>query len=657
MTEALAEPGVSIRLPDGSERHYAQPVGGADVAASISKSLSKAAIAVKIDGALRDLTTPVPNGATVEIITRDSAEALEMIRHDAAHVMAEAVQTLFPGTQVTIGPPIENGFYYDFSRPEAFSAEDLAAIEAKMREIVKRGEPFVREVWDRNEAIDYFEKAGERYKAEIIRDLPESETITVYRQGGWLDLCRGPHQPTTGHVGQAFKLMKVAGAYWRGDSKNEMLQRIYGTAWRSDKELKDYLEQLEEAERRDHRRLGREMDLFHFQEEAPGQPFWHDKGWTIYTALLDFMRRKIRRKGYTEVNTPQLLDSTFWHQSGHWDKYRDNMFILQREEAHDAALKPMSCPGAAQLYRHTVHSYRDLPIRMAEFGKVFRREASGARHGLMRVQSFTQDDAHIFCTDEQLEDEVVGMAELIEEVYADLGFTDVMVKFATRPDQRIGADADWDRAEAVLHKACQRISLNWEMNPGDGAFYAPKLDFYLRDAIGRSWQCGTIQVDMNMPHRLGLAYVDEAGERRTPNMVHRAILGSVERFMGVMLEHYSGRLPLWLAPVQAVVATITNEADPYAEEVAALLRAKGLRVEADLRNEKINYKVREHSVARIPLLVVVGKREAEERTVALRRLGGSAQEILALDAAILTLVEEAAEPDQGIAASSSDPTH
>ena len=644
MTDILTQPAVTIRLPDGSERGYDRAVSGADIAASIAKSLSKAAVAVKIDDTVHDLDTAVPDGAVVEIITRQSPEALELIRHDAAHVMAEAVQTLYPGTQVTIGPAIENGFYYDFARSEPFTPDDVARIEQKMRQIVARNAPFSREVWARDTAIAHFESLGERYKAEIIRDLPEDEVITIYRQGGWYDLCRGPHMPSTGHVGQAFKLMKVAGAYWRGDSRNEMLQRIYGTAWRTEQELKDHLTQLEEAERRDHRRLGREMDLFHFQDEAPGQPFWHDKGWLIYTTLLDFMRRKVRLRGYTEVNTPQLLDAGFWQASGHWDKYQDNMFILEREAEMPAALKPMSCPGAAQLFRHSLRSYRELPIRMAEFGKVFRREGSGARHGLMRVQSFTQDDAHIFCTDAQLEDEVVAMAELIEEVYADLGFTDVTVKFATRPPERIGSDGDWDKAEAVLRKACDRINLNWEINPGDGAFYAPKLDFYLRDAIGRSWQCGTIQVDLNMPSRLGLAYIDEAGEKRAPNMVHRAILGSVERFLGVMLEHFAGRMPLWLAPVQAVVATITSDADDYARDVAAALRSQGLRVEEDLRNEKINYKVREHSLAKVPIMLVLGKREAEERTVALRRFGGQSQEILALDAAIPTLVDEAAAP-------------
>ncbi len=635
---------VVVTLPDGSQRAFPGAVSGAEIAASIGKGLAKAAIAIKVDGQVMDLTTTLTTDAAVEIVTRTTPDALEMIRHDAAHVMAEAVQALYPGTQVTIGPAIENGFYYDFARDEPFTPDDLVRIEEKMHEIVDADRPFRREVWARDEAIRHFEGMGETYKAELIRDLPEDEVISIYWQGEWHDLCRGPHLPSTGHVGHGFKLMSVAGAYWRGDSSREMLQRIYGTAWRDKKELDAHLQQLEEAERRDHRRLGREMDLFHFQEEAPGQPFWHDKGWTIYTALLDFMRRKVRARGYTEVNTPQLLDSGFWRASGHWDKYRDNMFIFDAESERPSALKPMSCPGAAQLFRHTQRSYRELPIRMAEFGKVFRQEGAGKRHGLMRVQAFTQDDAHIFCTDEQLEDEVVAMAELIEEIYRDLGFTDVIVRFATRPDERIGDDRDWDRAEAALHSACQRISLKWELNPGDGAFYAPKLDFYLRDAIGRSWQCGTIQVDMNMPRRLDLTYIDDQGEKRTPHMVHRAILGSVERFMGVMIEHYAGKLPLWLAPVQAVVATITSEADDYAQTVAERCKAAGLRVETDLRNEKINLKVREHSLVKVPALLVVGKREAAENRVALRRLGGEQQEVLALDDAISKLGLEALSP-------------
>ena len=643
VAEDLRRP-VAITLPDGSVKTFDGPVTGTDIALAISPRLAKDAVAIKIDGEVRDLGRSVTADAAVEIVTRQSDDALPVIRHDAAHVMAEAVQALYPGTQVTIGPAIDNGFYYDFVRPEPFTPDDLARIEEKMREIVRRGDPFVRETWDRDQAVAFFAAKGETYKAEIIQDLPAEEEVTVYRQGDWLDLCRGPHMPTTAHVGQAFKLMKVAGAYWRGDARNQMLQRIYGTAWRTDKELKAYLTQLEEAEKRDHRRLGKEMDLFHFQDEAPGQAFWHDRGWTIYTHLLDFMRRKVRQHGYIEVSTPQLLDAGFWRASGHWDKYRDNMFIFHPEEDTMAALKPMSCPGAAQLFRHSLRSYRELPIRMAEFGKVFRREGSGARHGLMRVQSFIQDDAHIFCTDAQLEDEVVAMAELIEAVYADLGFTDVTVKFATRPEMRIGSDEDWDKAEAVLHKACQRINLNWELNPGDGAFYAPKLDFHLRDAIGRSWQCGTIQVDMNMPHRLGLTYVDEAGERRTPNMVHRAILGSVERFMGVMLEHFAGKLPLWLAPLQVMVVTITNETDDYAGRVRDALADAGLRVDTDLRNEKINLKVREHSLQKIPIILAVGAREAERGSVAIRRLGSNAQETLALDEAVHKLAQEARPP-------------
>jgi threonyl-tRNA synthetase len=617
------------------------------VAASISPGLAKAALAIALDGEVRDLSRPIERGCTVRLITRKDAEALELIRHDAAHVMAQAVQDLYPGTQVTIGPAVEDGFYYDFARETPFSTDDFAAIEARMREIVAAAEPFVREVWDRDDAIAHFESIGEHYKAEIIRDLPEGEEVSVYRQGDWLDLCRGPHLPTTAHVGTAFKLMKVAGAYWRGDHRNAMLTRIYGTSWRDEKELKSHLHRLEEAEKRDHRKLGTQMDLFHFQEEAPGQVFWHPKGWTIYTTLMDYMRRKIRASGYVEINTPQMLDARFWRASGHWDKYRENMFVLppEGEDVPPVALKPMSCPGGAQVYKSALRSYRDLPLRMAEFGHVVRREPSGARHGLMRVQAFTQDDAHIFCTDAQLEDEVVAMCDLIAQVYRDLGLAEgLRVNFSTRPEQRIGSDADWDRAEGALRKVLDRIGLPWDLNPGDGAFYAPKLDFILTDAIGRAWQCGTVQVDMNMPTRLDLAYVGEDGARHRPHLVHRAIMGSMERFMGVLLEHYAGNLPLWLAPVQAVVATITSDANAYAGEVLEALQQVGIRAEADTRNEKINYKVREHSLAKVPVLLVVGGREAEGRSVAIRRLGGKAQEVMPLNTALQTMEAECAPP-------------
>lgn len=638
--------GIEVRFPDGSVKNFTTGTTGITIATTISKSLAKAAIAVEIDGELRDMSSPIENNCSIRIIKREDEEALELIRHDAAHVMAEAVQKLYPGTQVTIGPAVEDGFYYDFARDEPFSTEDLPKIEAEMRKIIEKGEPIVREEWDRNDAIAYFRDKGEMYKAELIEDLPESETISIYRQGEWLDLCRGPHLPSTKHVGRGFKLMKVAGAYWRGDSKNAMLTRIYGTAWRDEKELNKYITQMEEAEKRDHRKLGNEMDLFHFQEEAPGQVFWHDKGWTIYTELMDYMRCKIKAKGYQEVNTPQMLDSRFWQASGHWDKYRENMFLIEDAETENqAAIKPMSCPGGAQVYKSSMRSYRELPLRMAEFGHVFRKEASGARHGLMRVQAFTQDDAHIFCTNDQLEDEVVAMCDLIKEVYSDLGLADsITVHFATRPEQRIGTEEDWDRAEAALRKVLDRIDMKWVINEGDGAFYAPKLDFKLVDAIGREWQCGTVQVDMNMPRRLNLEYVGEDGERHVPNMVHRAILGSVERFYGVLVEHYAGKLPLWLAPVQCVVATITSEVDDYARDVHQALLDAGIRAEIDIRNEKINYKVRDHSTKKVPVMFVVGGREAENKNVAIRRLGQKDQPVKALSEAVSELREQCNPP-------------
>jgi len=637
---------ITVTMPDKSTRTYAAGTTGTGIAEDISKSLAKVSVAIKINGELSDLSRAIEQDCAIEIVKRDSEEALELIRHTCAHVMAQAVQKLFPGTQVTIGPSVENGFYYDFARDEQFSTEDLPVIEKEMRKIIERGEAFTREVWNRDEAITYFKDKGEMYKAELIEDLPEDEQISVYRQGDWVDLCRGPHLPTTKHVGSGFKLLKVAGAYWRGDSNNAMLTRIYGTAWRNEKELKAYLTQLEEAEKRDHRKLGNEMDLFHFQEEAPGQVFWHDKGWTIYNEIMGYMRRKVKSNGYQEINTPQMLDSRFWKSSGHWDKYRENMFLIEDAETENkAALKPMSCPGGAQVYKAHLRSYRELPLRMAEFGRVFRKEASGARHGLMRVQAFTQDDAHIFCTHDQLEDEVVKMCDLIKEVYSDLGMADsITVHFATRPEQRIGSEEDWDRAENALRKVLDRIDMKWVINEGDGAFYAPKLDFVLEDAIGRAWQCGTVQVDMNMPGRLTLEYVGEDGARHTPHMVHRAILGSVERFLGVMIEHYAGKFPLWLAPVQCVVATVTGKADDYAREVYEALKAAGLRAELDIRNEKINYKVREHSVKKVPTLFVVGAREAEEKTVAIRRLGSKAQDVQDMQEAVLALKEQAKAP-------------
>src|SRR4051812_13008603 len=635
---------VAVTLPDGSVRDYDAPVTGLQIAESIGKRLAKDALAVKIDGTLRDLTTSITTDAAVEIVTRDHADTLGLIRHDAAHVMAEAVQELYPGTQVTIGPAIANGFYYDFAREEPFSTDDLAAIEARMREIVARDKPFTREVWDRDSATKLFLDMGEGYKAELIRDLPGSETITIYRQGDWFDLCRGPHMPSTGRLGQGFKLMKVAGAYWRGDHRNEMLQRIYGTAWRDDKELKAYLHQLEEAEKRDHRRLGREMDLFHLQEEAVGSVFWHDKGYTLWRTLENYVRARLQRTGYIEVKTPQLIDRALWVSSGHWEKFREAMFTTNSDEEKVLALKPMNCPAHVQIYRQGIKSYRDLPLRMAEFGSCHRNEPSGSLHGIMRVRAFTQDDAHIFCTPEQITSESIAFCDLLLSVYKDLGFTDVSVKFSDRPATRAGTDEVWDRAEAALRDAIEAAGLPYTMNPGEGAFYGPKLEFVLRDAIGRDWQCGTLQVDFVLPERLDAEYVGEDGQRHRPVMLHRAILGSMERFIGMLIEHYAGKFPLWLAPLQAVVATITNDADEYGAEVVKQLRQAGIRAELDTRNEKINFKVREHSLAKVPLMVVVGRREAEERTVALRRLGGKDQEVLALDAAVNTIVAEAGSP-------------
>ena len=635
---------VTITLPDGATRAYAAGTTVAEVAASISKSLSKKAIGATIDGQVRDLATPLDQDAAVGILTRDSDEALELIRHDAAHVMAEAVQELFPGTQVTIGPAIEHGFYYDFARDEHFTPEDLEKIEAKMREIIKRDEPFIREEWDRDDAIKHFEDMGEAFKAELIRDLPVSETISIYRQGEWHDLCRGPHLPSTGHVGTAFKLQRLAGAYWRGDSDREQLQRIYGTAWRNEKELKAHLTMLEEVAKRDHRRLGREMDLFHLQEEAVGSVFWHPKGWTVYRLCEEYMRNRLEDGGYVEVKTPQLIDRVLWERSGHWEKFRENMFVAETDEARVLAVKPMNCPGHVQIFNQGLKSYRDLPLRMAEFGSCHRNESSGSMHGIMRVRAFTQDDAHIFSTEDQITDETRTFCELLLSIYKDFGFEDVVVKFSDRPEIRAGEDHVWDKAENALRDAIEHVGLPYTMNPGEGAFYGPKLEFVLKDAIGRDWQCGTFQVDFVLPERLDANYIGEDGEKHRPVMLHRAILGSFERFLGILIENYAGRFPLWLAPVQTVVATITSDADDYAEQVAAACRKAGLRVETDLRNEKINYKVREHSVTKVPTMLVVGRREAEDGTVALRRLGGKDQEVLPLDQAIAALVAEGRMP-------------
>ncbi len=644
----------AITLPDGSVRRFDGPVTGTTVAASIGPGLAKAALAMKLDGKAADLSSVIEHDASVVFITRRDPDALGMIRHDAAHVLAEAVQALFPGTQVTIGPSIENGFYYDFFRNQPFSVEDFAAIEAKMKEIVARNAPFERQVWAREDAIDFFVARGENFKAELVRDLPTTETITMYKQGDWIDLCRGPHMRGTGDVGTAFKLMKVAGAYWRGDHRNPMLSRIYGTAWRDQKELDAYLTMLDEAEKRDHRRIGKDMDLFHLQEEAVGSVFWHPKGWKLYRTAESYMRRRLDAAGYQEVKTPQLVDRSLWEASGHWEKFREHMFIAQvPDEDKVLALKPMNCPCHVQIFRQGVRSYRELPLRMAEFGACHRYEPSGALHGIMRVRAFTQDDAHIFCTEEQVAPETAKFVALLASVYRDLGFPEFRVKFSDRPPLRAGTDEVWDKAEDALKEACALAGVEYETNPGEGAFYGPKLEFVLRDAIGRDWQCGTLQVDYILPERLDAEYVGEDGARHRPVMLHRAILGSFERFLGILIEQYAGRFPLWLAPVQVTVATIVSDADPYAEEVSAALRAAGLSVVTDLGREKINAKIREHSVQHVPLILVVGRKEAEARTVALRRLGGEAQEVLPLAEAVARLAAEATPPDlkaSGVAA-------
>ena len=634
---------VAISLPDGSVLQYDGAVTAEKVADDIGPGLGKAAIAARIDGALTDLRLPIAVDAWLEIVTLQSDEALEILRHDCAHVLAEAAKELWPDLQVTIGPAIEDGFYYDFAKADPFTPDDLVKLETRMTEIVARDEAIERQVWARDKAIAYFKSIGEHYKAEIIEDLPEDEPISVYRQGAFTDLCLGPHLPSTGKLGDAFKLMKVAGAYWRGDSRNEMLQRIYGTCWRNKKELNAYLTRLEEAEKRDHRRLGREMNLFHFQEEAAGMVFWHPKGWALYRALEQYMRQRLTEGGYLEVRTPQLFDRKFWEVSGHWETFQEHMYTTEQEE-RIFALKPMNCPGHVQIYRHDLKSYRDLPLRMAEFGSCHRFEPSGALHGLMRVRAFTQDDAHIFCTVDQITSESMVFCDLLQRIYRDLGFSDVLIKFADRPPVRVGTDEIWDRAEAALRGAIETTGLPYAMNPGEGAFYGPKLEFVLRDAIGRDWQCGTLQVDFNLPERLDASYVGEDNQRHRPVMLHRAILGSFERFIGVLIEHYAGRLPLWLSPVQVVLATITNDADGYAEEVAQAMRAAGLRVETDLRNEKIGYKVREHSLAKVPVIAAVGQREAEGGSLALRRLGDKGQKVLALAEAIATLSKEGAMP-------------
>ena len=646
MSSLDTAPSVKITLPDGKALNFAPGVAGADLAARIGPGLAKAALAVEVDGKLWDLLRPIGHDARVRIITRKDPEALDLIRHDTAHVLAMAVQELYPGTQITIGPNVEDGFYYDFVRDTPFTPDDLPKIEAKMHEIVKADLPTRREVWPRDRAIAHFESIGERYKAEIIRDLPGTEEITVYFHGPWHDLCRGPHFASTSKIGQAFKLTKIAGAYWRGDAKNAQLQRIYGTAWRDPGELDAYLKRIEEAEKRDHRKLGREMDLFHMQEEAVGQVFWHPKGYALYHALQDYIRRKISKAEYQEVKTPMILDRKLWEQSGHWENYREHMFIAEVEDEHKTlAVKPMNCPGHVLIFKQGTKSYRELPMRLAEFGSCHRYEPSGALHGIMRVRAFTQDDAHIFCTHDQITDESTSFCRLLLDVYRDLGFEDVRVKLATRPENRIGSDDVWERAEAALLQATEAAGLNYVLNPGEGAFYGPKLEFVLRDSIGRDWQCGTLQVDFNTADRLGASYIAEDGGKHAPVMLHRAILGSMERFIGVLIEHYAGKFPLWLAPTQAVVATIVSDADSYAREATETLKNAGIRTELDLRNEKINYKVREHSLAKVPYLLVAGRREAENRTLTVRRLGQESQETLALSDAIPMLKAEAVPPD------------
>jgi threonyl-tRNA synthetase len=636
---------IDLIFPDGSKRPFDDGVTGKDVAASIAISLAKKAVLVKLDGELLDLERPLPHGGKFEILTRESPEALETIRHDASHVMAEAVQELFPGTQVTIGPSIEDGFYYDFARDEPFSLDDLAKIEQRMKEIVDRDEPIHREVWKRDEAIAHFNRIGETYKAEIIEGIPAGEDVSVYRQGNWKDLCRGPHLPSTKAVGKAFKLTKLAGAYWRGDHRNAQLQRIYGTAWASEADLEAYLHRIEEAEKRDHRKIGRAMNLFHLQEEAKGMIFWHPNGWTLYRTVEAYMRRRLDADGYVEVKAPQIMDRELWEKSGHWQKFGQAMFTCETTEGEVLAVKPMNCPGHVQIFNYGQKSYRDLPLRMAEFGACHRYEPSGALHGIFRLRAFTQDDAHIFCREDQIEEESTKFVHLLESVYRDCGLELDSVKLALRPDLRFGTDEVWDVAEQKLERAAIAAGCQVEMLPGEGAFYGPKLEFHLRDAIGRTWQCGTLQLDYVMPERLDAEYVAEDGSKQRPVMLHRAICGSMERFLGVMIENFAGAFPLWLAPVQVVVATITSDADDYARQVVAALKAKGLRVELDLRNEKINYKVREHSLAKVPVLAVVGRREAELGQIALRRLGSDGQEILDFSAAANALALQASPPD------------
>ena len=642
---------VHITFPDGAVREFQNGISGREIVEGISKSLAKKTIAMKLNSVLSDLSDPISQDAMLEFVLRDdSPESLELIRHDCAHVLAEAVQNLWPDVQVTIGPVIENGFYYDFQREEPFRPEELALIEKEMGRIIGQNQPFTKEVWSRDKAKEVFAQKGENFKVELVEAIPEGEDVKIYKQGEWFDLCRGPHMPSTGKIGNAFKLMKVSGSYWRGDAQGPQLQRIYGTAWADEKALNGYLNMLEEAAKRDHRKLGREMDLFHFQEDAPGTVFWHPKGWRMYQSLISYIRRRQDKAGYEEVNAPQLLDRSLWETSGHWEKYHENMFITQTEDERIFALKPMNCPGHVNIFKNGLKSYRELPVMIAEFGQVHRYEPSGALHGLMRVRAFTQDDAHVFCTEAQIEAECLKMNDLILSIYKDFGFEEIHILLSTRPEKRVGEDHLWDKAESAMEAVLSKVAkasdkIKTGINPGEGAFYGPKFEYVLRDAIGREWQCGTIQVDFNLPGRFGAFYIDADSEKKTPVMIHRAMFGSLERFIGILIENYAGRFPLWLAPTQVVVAPITSELDDYAKEVQALLKENGLQADIDLRNEKINYKVREHSVAKVPVILVVGKREAEEKTVSMRRLGSQNNETIALDDVLLMLKEEIKAPD------------
>ena len=622
---------VSIKLPDGSKKNFPNSIKGYELAKSISKSLSKSAIALSINGQLKDLNYEINKNCDVEIITNESDLGIEILRHDAAHVMAEAVKILFPDVQITIGPPIENGFYYDFSKKDPFIPEDLIKIEKKMLEIINKNEPFIKEVWDRKKAIKHFEDQGEIYKTQIIKEIPNKDEISIYKQGNFLDLCKGPHSPSTGKIGKFFKLIKLAGAYWRGDSNNEMLQRIYGTAWTTKKDLDEYLKALEEADKRDHRKLGREMDLFHFQEESPGSIFWHEKGWDVFMRLKNYLRKKQFEAGYKEINTPDMLDRSLWEKSGHWEKFKENMFTINTEDKRVFALKPMNCPGCIQVFNQGIKSYKDLPIKIAEFGKVHRYEPSGAVHGMMRVRSFTQDDAHIFCTEDQITNECIQVTNLILKIYKDFGFSKIKINYADRPKKRVGDDKIWDKSEEALLKAVKKSGVDYEINKGEGAFYGPKIEFILKDAINREWQCGTVQVDFNLPERLNANYINEKGEKKKPVLIHRALFGSLERFLGILIEHYNGKFPFWLAPRQVVICPITEKFNNFGSNIYKKILELGFKVELDSRNEKISYKIREHSHKKIPLILIIGEKEKKEKAVTVRELSKESQKFLKLD--------------------------